>query len=48
MLERLALELQATTEDGWSFVTTDGSVTFGYGLLDDEEWDGDVELVRLV
>ena len=49
MLERLALErLNATANDGWSFVTTEGAVNFGYCPWDYEEWNGDVESVRSV
>jgi len=47
MLERLAMDLKANSKDGWSFVETEGTVTFGFcRWVEEEEWDGDVETVR--
>ena len=46
-LERLALDLKSNSEDGWSFVETEGAVTLGFcRWAEEEEWDGDTEMMR--
>ena len=46
MLARLALERLHAADDNWSFVMTEGAITFGYCPWFYEEWDGNVEIVR--